>query len=38
MALENTGVVLQFIEGSNKSTMHAAAGPAQTVASAKSSD
>jgi len=39
MALENTGVVLQFIEGGNKSTMHARGpAPAQTVASAKSSD
>jgi hypothetical protein len=39
MALENTGLVLQFIEGGSKSMMHArAAAPVQVVASAKASD
>ncbi len=39
MALENTGLVIQFVEGSSKSTLHArAAAPAPVVASAKASD
>jgi len=39
MALENIGLVIQFVEGSNKGMLHArAAAPAQVVASTKSSD
>jgi len=39
ITLENLGLVLQIVEGSSKSVMHArATAPAQVVASAKSSD
>jgi len=39
MTLENTGVVLQIVEGSSKIVLHArATTPAPVVASAKSSD
>jgi hypothetical protein len=39
VTLENVGLVIQFVEGSSKGTLHTrAAAPAQVVASAKSSD